>query len=125
MASGVRITGLGDTVRKLERLGVSTDDLKQAFGQIAEEVARDAGRIVPVQTGALAGTIRPARTKNKAVVRAGTGARVPYAGVINYGWPAHGITPTEFLTRPANSDLPQKSAAIERNLAALIRKYDL
>lgn len=122
---GVRITGLRETIRDLERLGVSTDDLKDAFGKISTQVAQEASGLVPVATGRLKSSIRPARTKNKAVVRAGTAGRVPYAAPINYGWPSHGIAPTEFLTRPANTDLRQKADAIHAELDALIRKYNL
>ena len=121
----MRLVDDDETVRNLERLGVAADDLKEAFGQIAAEVAHEAGGIVPVRTGALKATIRPARTKNKAVVRAGTGSRVPYAAPINYGWPAHGIAATGFLTTPANRDTAGKVRRIEDNLEALIRKYDL
>lgn len=125
MGGATRITGLRETVRSLERLGVDVEDLKDAFGEISQDVAHEAGGLVPHLSGALGGTIRPARTKNKAVVRAGTPTGVPYAGVINYGWAAHGIEATEFLTRPANEDTEGKVRRIEANLTALIRKYRL
>lgn len=124
MATGVTITGLRETVRNLERLGVSVEDLKDAFTSIAQEVVQDAGQLVPVKSGALKATIRPARTKNKAVVRAGT-AGVPYAAVINYGWPGHNIAATGFLTTPANTDLQAKADQIEDNLRDLIRRHNL
>lgn len=124
-ADGVRITGLRETIRDLEKFGVSTDDLKDAFTKISGQVAQAAQGLVPTSTGRLQGSIRPARTKNKAVVRAGNTGRIQYAAPINYGWPAHNIEPTEFLTRPANTDLDAKAAAIEAELTALIRKYDL
>lgn len=121
---GLQITGLREAIRDLEKLGVSVQDLKDAFGQISDQVVSEAGRIVPVQSGKLAGSIRPARTKNKAVVRAGSSS-VPYAGVINYGWSARGIGPTEFLTGPANDNADEWARQIDRNLQDLIRKYGL
>lgn len=120
---GVRITGLNEKVRDLQRLGVDTDDLKAVFGEISQEVAEAAGRIVPVVSGALLNTIRPARTKNKAVVRAGTATGVPYAGVINYG--RDGLSGTQFLSKPANDDPEGKARRIEQGLDDLIRKHDL
>lgn len=123
MTTGTRITGLRETVRNLERLGVEVEDLKAAFVAIADQVVDEASALVPVDTGALKGTIRPARTKNKAVVRAGTAGRVPYAGVINYG--GAGIAGTGFLTTPANRDPAGKAQQIEDSLEDLIRKYDL
>lgn len=125
--SGVRVEGLRETVRRLESLGVDVADLKDAFGAISREVVTEAATLANAledATGALAGTIRAARTKNKAVVRAGS-ARIPYAGVINYGWPARGIGPSAFLTGPADDDPAGKVAHLERNLEALIRRHDL
>lgn len=123
--SGVHVEGLRETVRNLERLGVDVGDLKDAFGAISQEVVTEASELVEVESGRLQGTIRAARTKNKAVVRAGTPSGVPYAGVINFGWPAHGIDPSNFLTDPANADPAGKVKRIEDNLEALIRRYDL
>lgn len=122
---GVQITGLRQVVRDLERLGVDVEDLKEAFGQISGQVVAKANQIVPHDSGRLAASIRPARTKNKAVVRAGTAGRTPYAGVINYGWAAHGIAPTGFLTTPANENPDQWAEEIDHNLRHLIARYGL
>lgn len=115
----IRVTGLRETIRDLERFGVSTDDLKDAFGAISRDVAVEAGNRVRRASGALGNTIRPARTKNKAVVRAGS-ASVPYAGIINYVRPGD-----QFLTGPANEDQAAKVARIELELELLIRRYGL
>lgn len=124
--SGIHIEGVRETVRNLEKLGVDVEDLRAAFGAISSEVVTEAQGIVPRgETGRLAGSIKPARTKNKAVVRAGTPTGVPYAGVINYGYPARGIAPTEFLTTPANRDPQRHATTIERELEALIVRYGL
>jgi hypothetical protein len=123
MQTSTRITGLRETVRNLERLGVDVQDLKDAFGAISQEVATEAGARVRVKTGAHKASIRPARTKNKAVVRAGNNTDAPAAGILNYG--GHGITGDEFLTGPANANPEAKAQQIDRNLHRLILKYDL
>jgi Bacteriophage protein of unknown function (DUF646). len=123
--TGVHVEGLRETVRRLEALGVDVQDLKDAFGAISRDVVTEAQALVPVDSGALRGAIRPAKTKNKAVVRAGTASRTPYAGVINYGWPSRGIPATGFLTTPANADPDGKVRAIEANLTDLIRRHNL
>lgn len=120
MASEVRITGLRETVRNLERLGVSVQDLREAFLDISRDVVSEARGLVRVLTGRLRETIREAQTKNKAVVRAGTPTGVPYAGVVNYVRPGD-----QFLTRPANTDTEGKVRRIEANLEDLIRRYNL
>lgn len=122
--SGVYVTGLRETIRALERFGVEVEDLKDAFGDIAGDIVEEARGRIKVATGAALATIRPARTKNKAIVRAGT-ASVVHPAILNYGWPAHNIAGDEFLTGPANEDPEGKARQIERNLEALIRRYDL
>jgi hypothetical protein len=75
------------------------EDLKALHGEIAQIVADYARPRAPRVTGTLAGTIRPGATKTMAVVRAGF-AKVPYAGVQEWGWPARNIPPNPFL-KPA------------------------
>lgn len=123
--SGVKIEGLRETVRDLERLGVAVEDLREAFSSISREVVAEAAGVVPVEEGELRATIRAANTKNRAVIKAGFSARGPYAGVINYGWPAHNIEATGFLTDAANRDPGARARQIDANLRALIRKYQL
>lgn len=79
------VTGLRETVRGLERLGVDLDDLKDAFADIARQGAEEAARQAPHRSGKLAASVRGNRAKGKAVVTAGR-ASVKYAGPINYGW---------------------------------------
>lgn len=122
---GIEVTNLRETIRDLERMGVEVEDLKEAFGQISRQVVAKASAIVPRSTGRLAASIKPSKTKNRAIVRAGSPAAVPYAGVINYGWPARGIAPTEFLTGPANANPEDFARQIDANLRDLIRRYDL
>lgn len=124
MSDGVKIVGLRETIRDLERLGVEAADLKEAFGAISRDVETEAEALVKVKTGAARATIRATPGKNKAVVTAGS-AGVPYVGVLNYGWPDRGIAGDEFLTGPANSNTQQHVQQLEDNLEHLIRKYDL
>lgn len=112
--------GLAALVRDLERYGVSTGDLKDAFGAISEDVAEEAADRIHVKTGAHRASIRPARTKNKAIVRAGNAGNAPAAGVLNYARPGD-----HFLTGPANENLDEKIARIEHELDQLVRRYRL
>lgn len=118
----VRITGLRETVRALESFGVATDDLREAFGSIARRVIALADPLTPVDTGTLKGSIRPARTKNKAVVRAGSAA-IPWAPVQHWG--GRGIIGRLFLKRPADDHQQEHITDMEKNLRALIVRYRL
>lgn len=93
-----RIQGLNKAITGLQRLGVGVADLKDVMSEIATEGARLVSGYVPVRTGNLKRSIRPNKAKAKAIVIVGK-ARVPYAGAINYGWPARNIAPANFFKR--------------------------
>lgn len=82
---GIRVEGLTQLARNLQALGLELDDIKDAFAAIADDGAKLAAGFAPNRSGALAGTIRGNRAKNKAVVSAGKKS-IPYAGAQNYGW---------------------------------------
>jgi hypothetical protein len=121
---GIRVTGLSKAVRELQGLGVDVDDLKEAFGSIAAEAARTAAGFAPSRSGRLRGSIRGNRAKNKATVTAGR-ARVPYAGVINFGWPARGIRGHEFFQRTDAVMAPRAVELLETELHKIIKTRGL
>lgn len=120
----VRVEGLNKTVRALQKVGAEADDLKDVFSEIAARGAELASSFAPRRTGRLAATVRGNRAKNKAVVAAGR-ARVPYAGPINYGWPARSIKPALFMQRADEALAPQAVALLEAGLNDVIRKAGL
>ena len=120
----VQVEGLQQTVRALEKVGVSIDDLKDAFSALAKEGAAKAKSYAPARTGHLAASIRGNRAKNKAVITAGR-SKVPYAGPINYGWPSHGIKANPFMQR-ASEDIGRNALAeLETNIVSAIREAGL
>lgn len=121
--SGVRIEGLREAVRALERAGVELSDLKAAFRKIGQNVADDAQTNVNDRSGRLASSIRPSNTKNKAVVRAGS-ARVPYAGVIEYGG-YNNITPQSYLRDAVDRNRQSSVNELEAELEAMARRLGL
>lgn len=121
---GVRVTGLNQTVRALQELGLEVDDLKDAFAGIAAEGAKKAAEFAPQRTGRLAASIRGNRAKSKAVVAAGK-AKVPYAGAINYGWRARGIEPSRFMQKADKEMLPVALQELDRAIDAKIREKGL
>lgn len=122
--SGVQVTGLREAVRSLERAGVELEDLKDAFQRIGQHVADDAKSNVNSVTGRLAGSIRPSRTKNKAVIRAGS-ARIPYAGVIEYGWPGHGIEEHAYMRRSVETNRDNSIRQLEDEIGRMIKRLGL
>ena len=122
--ASVRVTGLRETIRRFESLGVEVQDLKDAFRKISNEIVAVARAYVPVRSGALEASIRPSNTKNKSVVRAG-GARVPYAGPIHWGWEKRGISANPFLKSASDSNPGKWADMLDDEITALIKKYQL
>ena len=118
----VRVEGLREVQRKLNRAGADAEDMRDlmhSLGQIVVDAAA-----VPHRTGRLAGNVRAGRGKTKAVVRAG-GARVPYAGVIHYGWPARGISPQPYLTDALQARKNEIYNALEAGVNEILARNNL
>jgi hypothetical protein len=124
VGGGVRVEGLNRLVRDLQALGLEVEDLKEAFGEIAAEAAHWASSFAPRRSGNLAASVRGNRAKNKAVVSAGR-ARVPYAGAVNYGWPARGIAPSSFMQRADEVMRPRALQALDDAIEQKIREKGL
>lgn len=82
---GVELEGINGAIRALKSLGVEAADLKSVFSAVATESRDVMAGFVDSRSGALARSLRGNRATNKAIVRGG-GARVPYAGAIQWGW---------------------------------------
>lgn len=107
---GVHVVGLRETTRALERAGVDVNELKDVMAKVSTEAAQVMAGFTPVgRTGRLRASVRGNRAKGKAVVAIG-GARVPYAGAINYGWRRRGIRPADFI---AKTDAVMETRAAE------------
>ena len=118
----VNVKGVNEVVRSLKKYEGAIDDLKNANANIGAKVSSTARATAPTLTGALASSIRPNRASRKVQIKAG-GARVPYAGVIEYGWPARGIEAQPFLRRAAWENKDYTKEQYTQNLMDLSRKY--
>lgn len=122
--SGVRVEGMAELLSKLERLGVNLDDLRTPFRPVAVRAARFASSFAPRRSGALAGSVRPGTSRNKAFITAG-GLSVPYAAVQNYGWPARGIRPSSFMQRADKAVQPFAVSQVERAVESAVDRKGL
>lgn len=121
---GFRVEGLSRVVRDLQGLGLEVDDLKDAFSKIAARGAVVMAGFTPKRSGRLAGSVRGNRAKSKAVVAAGRAA-VPYAGPINYGWPARGIAAAAFNVKTDAVMSPIALQLLEDDINQKIRERGL
>ena len=120
----VRVDGLSAVTRALVGMGVEVEDLKDAFSSIASVGARIAAGFAPKLTGRLAGDVRGNRARNKAVIAAGR-VSVPYAGPINYGWPARNIEAAGFMQRADQELQPYALRRLQQNIDAAVRRRGL
>lgn len=119
----VQIEGARELRKALKRTDDRLDDLKDLHKRAAEPVADEARELVPVAEGDLRDSIRQDRRAAGAAVLAGRRA-VPYAGVIHFGWPAHGIEPDPFLYDAADHRAADVRAAYAAGVDDLLRKLD-
>lgn len=116
----VRVDGLRRLGRDLRKIGPQAlENLKRANAAAASTVAAAASARAPRRSGALAGSLRGNAAAGRATVSAG-GARLPYAGPIHYGWPAHKIEPQPFIIDAAQATepvwLPMYAADVDKAL---------
>lgn len=90
------IVGQRRFVQTMRKAGADLDELKAVNRQAAQIALPAVTGRTPVRTGKLKRSIRVGATRRAGVIRAG-GKAVPYAGPLNYGWPAHHITPRLFV----------------------------
>lgn len=121
---GFKVEGLTRVTRALKDLGLEVDDLKNAFSKISSLAAEKAAGHAPKKSGRLAASVRGNRAQSKAVVTAGRAA-VPYAGPINYGWPARGISASGFMQKTDEEMRPRAVQLLEDEINAAARRKGL
>ena len=111
----IEVVGLKDLQKQIRKTG--DEDLKKAMKAtnvvVANLVIPDAKKNVPSKSGALARSIRATNTVNYAAIRAGSAKAVPYAGPIEWGWPARGIKERKFIRK-----------SISKNYRRIVKKYE-
>ncbi len=124
MAVAVQVTGLAQLNKALTSIGFDFSELSEANFAIAKMVADRATTLAPKRTGALAGSIKGVKDKNKVRVSAGN-AKVPYAGVIEYGWAKRRIKAQPYLTKAGAELRNEIKQQYENNIKEIIRKNGL
>lgn len=121
----VSVDGARELRKALKTVGDEAKaGLKDVNLEVAEIVARAAVTKVPSRSGALRETVRAAGAQTRASVKAGF-KKVPYAGVIHFGWPARGILPRPFLYDALDARRDEVMDAYTDGMADLIKKNGL
>ena len=95
----IQAEGLRDIAAALADAPARMDkELRQANKRAMEKaVVPHVQRGAPRRSGNLAKSVRGLATAKRAQLAVGTPSKVPYAGPINFGWPARNIRPQEFI----------------------------
>lgn len=96
-AKAAYVVGQKRFVQTMRKAGADMQELKDVNRQAADIALPAVRSLAPRgKTGRLAFSVRAGATQKAGVIRAGRKS-VPYAGVINYGWPARRIKPRLFV----------------------------
>lgn len=97
--SKIKVENLKELQREIRRLQDKelAKQLRQANKAAADLVRDEARTDAPELSGALARSVTTQAGQRDAAVKAGSPSRVPYAGVIHFGWPRRRIKPNPFL----------------------------
>lgn len=91
------VVGQKRFVQTMRKAGADMQELKEVNRRAADIAKPEAVARAPHgKTGRLADSIRAGATQKAGIIRAGR-KTVPYAGPINYGWPARNIRPRTFV----------------------------
>jgi len=121
----VSVEGARELRKALKTVGDEAKaGLKDVNVEVAEIVARAAVTKVPARSGALRETVRAAGAQTRASVKAGF-KKVPYAGVIHFGWPARKIAPQPFLYDALDARRDEVVDTYANGMADLLRKNGL
>lgn len=121
----IEVKGLSDTLKALDMAGADAQDMRDLMHSTGEIIASAARPLAPVKSGSLVSSLRAGRGKTKAVIRAGTKVRTPYAGVVHYGNPHRGSSASMFLVRAFDQKRDEALSHIEQGLKELLRKNRL
>lgn len=98
-AKAAYVVGQKRFVQTMRKAGADMKELKDVNRQAANIALPAVRTLTPRgKSGKLAASIRVGATQKAGVIRAGRKS-VPYAGVINYGWPARRIKPRLFVNQ--------------------------
>jgi hypothetical protein len=142
----VRVEGLRETIKELEALGASKQEIVDANFRAAETLRKQALPYVPVYEGnrgangklyqyksggSLKSSLRSSKAKGYAQVMMGN-SRVPYANPIHWGWffdkewfIQKNIKPNLFLYRALSVTKDEIIQQYNEDMQKLINKYGL
>jgi hypothetical protein len=117
----LRDRDLNRRVREVNKMAAEV--VKPEARRTAPEGHRDAKSNRRYRPGKLERSITVIASAKGAQVKAGSAARVPYAGAIHFGFPRRHIRPNRFLFRAMARKSDEVSATYEREIETVLRDH--
>ena len=124
MAEAITITGVKEVIDTLNKLNKDIESNIELNKELSTTLSQKASAMAPVLTGALASSVKGNPSAEKAQIMAGSAA-VPYAGVIEYGWPDRNIDAQPYLNPAVNDNMGYIIEKYNDSIQKAIQKYDL
>lgn len=120
--AAIKIEGMSLFQKKLKAIDPElSKQMKLVHREAAETAKAVIIPLVPVgDTGDLVGSLRAGATLRSGYVKVGS-AKVPYAGAIQFGWPAHNIAAQDFLYEGMLRAEPAVTKEYEKGLTTVLR----
>jgi hypothetical protein len=122
--ANISIQGVQEVKDTLKKLGRDLESNTELNKELSTTLSQKASALAPKLTGALASSVVGNPSAEKAQIRAGSPA-VPYAGVIEYGWPQRNITAQPYLRPAVNNNMGYIIEKYNSSIQEAIKKYNL
>jgi hypothetical protein len=120
--ASISIKGVQEVKSSLDKLENDIEENSDVISTLGKTLASKASAIAPKQTGKLAASVGSKFEKGTLQIYAGN-ETVPYAGVIEYGYPLRNIQEQPYL-RPA-IDMGMIEQKYNEQIEKSIKKYNL
>jgi len=122
--ANISIEGVEEVKDTLNKLGRDLESNLELNKELSTTLSQKASALAPKLTGNLASTVVGNPSADKAQILAGSAA-VPYAGVIEYGWPEKNIEAKPYLNAAVNNNMGYIVEKYNDSIQKAIKKYNL
>ena len=124
MAEAITVEGIKQVTDSLKKLNKDLESNIELNKELSTTLSQKASAMAPVLTGALASSVKGNPSAEKAQILAGSAA-VPYAGVIEYGWPLRNIEAQPYLNPAVNDNMGYIIEKYNDSIQKAIKQYNL
>ena len=122
--ANISIQGVKEVADSLNSMARDLESNIELNKELSATLSQKASALAPRLTGALASSVQGNPSAEKAQILAGSTA-VPYAGVIEYGWPDRNIDAQPYLNPAVNDNMGYIIEKYNDSIKKSIQKYDL